>query len=69
MLLQWQPKELRDYWIDTWYDKDIEVQVDNKDKAHDRAEITNDQDDWRHFWRQRNKYNNDIKTAKKKYYY
>ena len=31
--------------------------------------MTNDPDDWRHFWRQRNKYNNDIKTAKKKYYY
>ena len=24
---------------------------------------------WRYFWRQRNKYNNDIKTAEKKYYY
>ena len=52
-----------------WYDKDIKIQVDNKDKAHDRAEMTNDPDDWRHFRRQRNKYNNDIKTAKKKYYY
>ena len=31
--------------------------------------MTNDPDDWRHFRRQRNKYNNDIKTAKKKYYY
>ena len=31
--------------------------------------MTNDPDDWRHFRRQRNKYNNDIKTAEKKYYY
>ena len=31
--------------------------------------MTNDPDDWRDFRRQRNKYNNDIKTAKKKYYY
>ena len=31
--------------------------------------MTNDPDDWRHFWRQRNKYTNDIKTVKKKYYY
>ena len=31
--------------------------------------MTNDPDDWRHFRRQRNKYNNDIKTAKNKYYY
>ena len=31
--------------------------------------MTNDPDDWRHFRRQRNKYNNDIKTAKKKSYY
>ena len=30
--------------------------------------MTNDPDDWRHFRRQRNKYNNDIKTAGKKYY-
>ena len=27
--------------------------------------MTNDPDEWRHFRRQRNKYNNDIKTAEK----
>ena len=52
-----------------WYNKDIQTQPDIEDKAHDRAKKTNDPDDWRHFRRQRNKYNNDIKTAKKKYYY
>ena len=52
-----------------WYNKDIQTQADIKDKAHDRAKMTNDPDDWRYFRRQRNKYNNDIKTAKKKYYY
>ena len=31
--------------------------------------MTNDRDDWRDFRRQRNKYNNNIKTAKNNYYY
>ena len=52
-----------------WYNKDIQAQADIKDRAHDKAKKTNDPDDWRQFRRQRNKYNNDIKTAKKKYYY
>ena len=52
-----------------WYNKDIETQADIKNKAHDKAKMTNDPDDWRDFRRQRNKYNNDIKTAKNNYYY
>ena len=52
-----------------WYNKDIERQAKIKDKAHSKAKQTNDPDDWRDFRRQRNKYNNDIKTSKNKYYY
>merc|ERR1711867_9332 len=52
-----------------WYNNDIETQADIKNKAHDKAKKTNDPDDWRDFRRQRNKYNNDIKTAKNNYYY
>ena len=52
-----------------WYNKDIETQADIKNKAHDKAKLTNDPDDWRDFRRQRNKYNDDIKTPKNNYYY
>ena len=52
-----------------WYNHDIEIQADIKNKAHDKAKRTNDPDDWRDFRRQRNKYNNVIKTVKNKYYY
>ena len=52
-----------------WYNSDIETQADIKDKAHKKAKMTNDPDDWRYFRRQRNKYKNDIKTAKNKYYH
>lgn len=52
-----------------WYNKDKETQADIKNKAHYKAKKTNDPEDWRDFRRQRNKYNNDIKTAKNSYYY
>ena len=52
-----------------WYNSDIETQADFQDKAHMKAKLTNDLDDWRDFRRQRNKYNNDIKTVKNNYYY
>merc|ERR1711867_238665 len=52
-----------------WYNKDIETQAEIKNKAHDKAKMTDNPDDWSDFGRQRNKYNNDIKTARKKYYY
>ena len=46
-----------------WYNHDIEIQADRKNKAYDKARQTNDPEDWREFRRQRNKYNNDIRTA------
>lgn len=52
-----------------WYNTDIETQADIKNKAYTKAKWTNDPDDWRDFRRQRNKYNNDIKSAKNIYYY
>merc|ERR1712240_971213 len=50
-----------------WYTTALNKLAQNKNKAHNKANLTDSETDWRYFRNVRNKYNNLVKETKSKY--